>query len=104
MDNKLDKINLKCDTTVNKVDERFDRIEMMFNKMWGSDDKHTESNHPNMDYHLTRDELLLKRKVQPSGVQKNDTEKSQQENQELTLLATQEPEEYCDGNAAKVRK
>jgi hypothetical protein len=104
-DTKLDAINKQGDTTVETMSNRFNRLEDMFAAPLGNKQNPTNSVQNDMEFQLTRDELMLKRKAE---VNKNHQYCSQlvdnKENQAINLLNTQ-PDIICDGNAAKmVRK
>jgi hypothetical protein len=109
-DNKLDKINSQCDNNAGLMDTRFNRLEFMFEQMMGKTTQ-TSSNNANimveqdMDFQLTRDELLLKRSRESKTTKCdiNNWEETNKENNHIHLLQTQ-PDGSCEGNAVKMRK
>jgi hypothetical protein len=108
-DDKLDIINLQCDKNAGLMDTRFNRLEFMFKQMMGKTTQLSSNNanslvEQDMDFQLTRDELLLKRsrELKSTKCNKNNWVETNKENQ-IHLLQIQ-PDGICEGNAAKMRK
>jgi hypothetical protein len=102
-------LETNCTNMENKLDDRFNQIESMFHQLMSTTTTSLSvdssiAQETNMDYAMTRDESLLKRKV----IVNNTTSPSAINDPSMgmiqpNLLHTQ-PDEYCEGNAAKIRK